>query len=261
MKTEYKIKRGTIKLNNAHFCKSGNIKLGAKVWTLSKLFGRFFYKVEDMHGNSIEITGSCGDFCESCGNVGPNGELPPCYVAKSYRYTSVVKAHAENSQAFRDDLDAAFARLDKQIERAKEKPVQVRINQSGEIESKAEFDHWVELAKKYPNIEFWLYTKAFEYINSSLDAADAAGNITVNISIWGPYGLDFFQAVKKHHCIAAFVYIDSTYTVNWYHDHGLIIKAWCRAYDKNGKLDHSITCDTCKLCTRGNGLVIGCYDH
>ena len=254
MKTNYTVK-GTINQENAHFCKSGNTKLGSRVWTFSKLFGRYFYAVTDSE-KTVNITGSCGHHCENCAPDDVNG-LPPCYVAKSYRYTSVVKGHTENSAAIRMDVHAAFERLRGQLRRAKKQPDMVRINQSGEIESVEEFNEWCATAKEFPNTFFWLYTKAFEYIKPALDADMVPENLVVNFSIWHEYGLEEYAAYKNNPSVAAFVYDDHTFDYSAY---GLEIKVYCPAYDADGKMDHSKTCDKCRLCTLG-GIVIGCHDH
>lgn len=256
MKTEYTVS-GKINVNNAHFCKSGNIKLGGRVWTFSKLFGRYFYSVTDTTGNTVNITGSCGKHCEGCAPI-DGDKLPPCYVAKSYRYTSVVKGHTENSAAMRFDAAAAFDRLEKQIARSRKKPDMVRVNQSGEIESVDEFERWCDLAKKYPETFFWLYTKAFEYVKPALDGDRVPENLVVNFSIWHEYGIDDFKNYVGHPSVAAFVYDDHTFD---YAAHDINIDVYCPAYDESGKMDHEQTCDKCRLCTMGGGLVIGCHDH
>lgn len=87
----------------AKFNKKGNIKLGYTMWSFSKLYGSRTYIVA-INGETLEIVGTCGGYCEGCEGS--------CYVKKSYRYPSVIKGHARNTLAFRNDLDKAFMDLD-----------------------------------------------------------------------------------------------------------------------------------------------------
>lgn len=240
----------------AKFTKSGNIKLGTSTWVLSKLFGRFFYHIVDGDGDIVEISGSCGKFCEGCGQS-VDGKRPACYVAKSYRYPSVVQGHANNSLAFRLDLAGAFDRLRGQLRRARKLPGLVRINQSGELESAAEFLAWCELAAEFPAVNFFLYTKAFEYVEEAILSGQKPANLIVNVSIWHEYGVEEWNRLKDCAGVNAFVYDDG-------YDYAALSiyeTARCHAYNEAGKLDHEITCERCGLCWRRGGRVIFCKDH
>ena len=229
---------------NARFNKKGNIKTGL-IWTWSKLAGN-----REING----VKGSCGNYCGACQDGG-------CYVFKSYRYPSVINGHARNTTAFRNDINGSFEELCAQIDRAKNKPEIIRINQSGEIETPFELLKWCLMAKKYPDIRFYLYTKNFDalsmVINSFDNGATVPENITMLISVWHEYGLNEFNEFKKHSFIKAFAYDDGFN----YAAAGLNIDAYCTAYDQNGKMNHAVTCEKCKKCFNRIHKVIGCYDH
>ena len=235
----------------AKFNKNGNIKLGKKMWSFSKLYG-------DMVHNSKKygaVIGSCGGHCEGCKGS--------CYVKKSYRYPSVVDGHARNTLAIRNNINKAFEDLNGQIDRAKNKPAYIRIDQSGEIESPLELLNWVLSAKKHPSVKYYTYTKNYDavrmVINTFDDGARIPSNIVINISIWHEYGLnEYINEFSKYPFIKAFVYDDKTFD---YAAHGLKIETYCKAYDESGKMNHAVTCELCRKCIDRNVKVIGCFDH
>ena len=222
---------------------NGNIKLGHSMGTISKLMGNDIYEV-----NGIKVAGTCGKHCEVC--------KKECYVKKSYRYPSVVLGHARTTIAFREDLAKAFDSMDVQLSRKRKPFAQVRINQSGEIETTAELLGYVELATKHPETDFYLYTKNFEAVRETIATATLPNNLTILISVWHEYGLAEFKEFEDLPNIKAFVYMDGF-------QYDLEIGTTCKAYGKDGKLDHNITCDKCRKCfdRRNNHKVIGCNEH
>lgn len=240
------------KEDRAAFNKSGNIKLG-NTWNFSTVYGDEIKRVF-FNGSHHEAAGTCGKYCQGCKN--------DCYVKKSYRYPSVVYSHIKNTIALRLNPVAAFNDLDVSIEKARIKPDIIRINQSGEIESKLIFTKWCELAKKYPNIKFWLYTKAYEIVIPSLLSGIVPDNMTVLVSVWHEYGLNEYNKVKHLKNVKAFVYDDGFN----YAGAGLEIQTYCKAYTmQDGKmsLNHNITCDKCKKCFNRSATckVIGSLPH
>lgn len=241
------------------YCKfnKGNIKLGAGIWNFSKLAGD--HKI-DVRGIG-QLTGTCGRYCECCDH------LKGCYVFKSYRYPSVRINHARNTLAFRQDLHKSFQKLEQQIRRAKNKPLIIRIDQSGEIESNEEFLCWCHLAELFPNILFWMYTKAFDFVIYDLLAGNVPMNLFVLISIWHEYGIEEYKRVCHLDNVKAFVYIDRDPETGRFYDyktkHGLVITTYCKAYDEHGKMNHAITCEKCRKCFdyKARHKVIGCFDH
>lgn len=224
----------------------GNIKLG-NMGSFSKLYGNDTFSTP--YG---DVSGTCGNHCEGC--------KEHCYVRKSYRYGSVIKNHAKNTLAFRNDMIRAFTELNLQLTR-KRKPYDViRINQSGEIESTAELCNWVDLAKRHPETHFYIYTKnyfaVFEMI-SLLTPDYIPDNFTILISIWHEIGINEYKLLSGYSFIKAFVYLDGFD----YSKYDIIPNTGCFAYDKYGKLNHDITCDNCRKCFNRIHKVIGCAAH
>ena len=232
------------------FDKKGNIKLG-NMYTFSKLYGNQEHYIK---AYDFCVKGTCGKYCSGCKNN--------CYVKASYRYGSVILKHAANTIASRTDLIGLFDILDKTIARAKNKPDTIRINQSGEIESREEFICWILLANKYPNINFYLYSKAFDLVIPEIKARHKAGtlpkNLTILISVWHEYGAKEFNEIKHIPNIKAFVYNDG------FNYETVGIKANTKCYAYNGKkLNHDITCDKCRKCfsRHERDKVIFCDSH
>ena len=231
----------------AKFNKNGNIKLGRRMWSFSKLYGNQTHESRRYGA----VVGTCGHHCDGC--------AASCYVRKSYRYPSVIDGHARNTLAFRADLEKAFDDLNGAIDRAKNKPHYIRIDQSGEIETPMELLLWVLSAKKHPEIHYYTYTKNFEAVRMVINTVDnMPSNITINISVWHEYGLEEFHEFEKYPFIKAFVYDDKTFD---YAAHGLKIETYCMAYDEKGKMNHAVTCELCRKCIDRDVKVIGCFDH
>lgn len=242
----------------ARFTKQGNIKVGGETWTFNKLAGS---------GVMRGVLGSCNPkYCDGgCYNP-ENPAKSPCYVFKSYiRYgkdgnmedSSVCKGHVRNTVAMRKSMADSFKELHLQIKRAKKKPTLIRIHASGELECKEELRGWVELAKKWPEINFYVYTKAFDVLHeffTTYNLSKIPSNFTVLVSIWHEKGIATYNEWKHLPCVKAYVYMD-----DYEYDLDLSIK--CPAYDENGKMNHDMTCDICGLCYNPKVKVIGCYDH
>lgn len=241
----------SLDLNKCLFTKNGNIKLG-NMWVFSKLYGDDVYYIHDL---DIEVQGTCCGCCAGCKHA--------CYVRKSYRYGSVIKGHAFRTLAMREYMGELFDRLDRQITRARKKPTSVRIDQSGEIETRGELVAWVELAKKHPEVgAFYLYTKRFDILADVLNEygnENMPSNFTVLVSIWHKQGIAAFKKLQHFDCVKAFVYMDGFD----YEAEGIHVQTMCKAYDKTGKLNHDITCDKCRKCfdRLSNHKIIGCDAH
>ena len=237
----------------AKFVKGGNIKVG-KMWTWSKLAGK---------GVISGCKGTCGNYCKGCYDEN-NPKKSPCYVFKSYvQYGwdngTPVRAHIRNTLVMSNNINKAFEDIRLQLKRAKKKPNAVRIHAAGELQSCKELRMWLETASLYPNIPFYIYTKAYDKVDkvlSSLNKDDIPNNFFINISIWHQSGIKTYNKWKHLDIIRAFVYDDG-------YDYSKKIKidCYCPAYDKNGKLSHELTCDKCKICFQDKVKVCGCYDH
>ena len=58
-----------------------------------------------------------------------------------------------------------------------------RINQDGEIHSEKQFSWWIDICTKVPNIEFYVYTKAFELFEECLQKYAVPSNFHINMSV------------------------------------------------------------------------------
>lgn len=238
----------------AKFVKNGNIKIGDTMWSWNKLAGS---------GIISGCKGTCGEYCQGCYNK-ENPKKSSCYVFKSYvQYGwdsgTPVKSHIRNTKIMRENIEQAFADIRLQLQRAKKKPSAVRIHASGELENSRELEMWLQTASMYPNIPFYIYTKAFNIVDevlSSYKGTDIPKNFFINISVWHDNGIETYNKWKHLDNVRAFVYDDG-------YDYGEKIKinCYCPAYDKNGKLSHELTCDKCKICFQKKAKVCGCYSH
>ncbi len=227
--------------------RAGNIKVG-NIATWSTLKGNEPIYIKQL---DREIVGTCGKHCAGC--------TKNCYVNKSYRYNSVKYGHAIRTLALREDPEAVHENIKKQIERARNPFDIVRWNQSGEIETAADFKVLTDLGNDFPEVRYFIYTKAYEIVVPALLAGMVPENVTVLISIWHENGIEAYNKVKHLPNVKAFVYCDGFD----YSAYGLQIDTMCNAYDETGKLNHNITCDKCTKCFNRSAKckVIGCNDH
>ena len=251
MRDNYGIKLPEINIR-AQWNKSGNIKLGKSMWSFSTMYGNHEIEVRKA-GFVIRMRGTCGKHCKGCEGA--------CYVRKSYRYPSVIWSHARNTIAIRADIKQAESDLIGQIDRARNKPEVCRFDQSGEIESMDEMKMFEHIASAYPNIQFYVYTKAYDIVIPELLAGNVPENLVVLISIWHEFGIEEFKKVAHLPNVKCFVLIDDEWDEERYAKHGIIIRSLCMAYDKSGTMDHRVTCVKCGKCFRKGAQVIGCYEH
>lgn len=238
----------------AKMIKNGNIKIGNTMWSWNKLAG---------NGIIAGCKGTCGNHCSGC--YSPNNpKKSSCYVFKSYvtygwDKSSVVKSHVRNTNIMRDNIDYAFNDIKLQLKRAKKKPSAVRIHASGELETPNELKKWIETASTFPEIPFYIYTKAYEILDEVLmhiDKNNIPSNLFINVSIWHDNGIESYNKWKHLSCIRAFVYDDG-----YNYSDKIKIDCYCPAYDKNGKLSHELTCDKCGICFQEKAKVCACYSH
>lgn len=229
---------------------NGNIKLG-KMGVWSTLKGNDPISAPSL-STTTPIMGTCGNHCTNCTNS--------CYVNKSYRiYPSVVQRHAINTLILRHDPAKASSDLREQLNKMRTPYSTIRINQSGELSCPNNIIMWEDLAKDYPNIEFYLYTKAYEIVEPEILANKIPPNLTILYSIWENQGVAEFLKVKDYPNVKAFVYHGKNSNPN----SKALPQTYCHAYDAKGKMNHNITCDKCKMCydRNNNHKIIGCYDH
>lgn len=230
-----------------HFTKNGNIKLGDNMWVWSTMKGSND-EVRYIKALDGYCSGTCGEYCKEC--------TKSCYVNRSYRYGSVILGHAVNTVWLKNDISKTFEQLVLQIKRAKKKPSMIRINQSGELTCADELIKWANLAKQYPEINMYLYTKNYDAVANLVECENnISHNLTILISVWHNLGVAEFEKWKHIPNIKAFVYDDG--------ELHLKPTTYCNAYDEKGKLNHDITCEKCKKCfsRSANHKIVGCKAH
>jgi len=249
-----------------HFT-NGNIKVG-NMLTWNKLAGA---------GYLLGVLGSCGEFCKGGCYDCKNPMKSPCYVFKSYAQygASVIDSHTINTLWMRYKMAQTFTILNKQLKKMK-KSKPIRIHASGEFESAEEVKGWFRLAELNPSFPFYVYTKAYKYVDEAMEdwmklhGKNIPDNFYINVSIWHESGVEFYHKWEHVDNIKAFVYNDG-------YDYAgkLEMKCNCPAYKKETKVDkkgnvkervvlkHDLTCDRCKLCFINNkgAKVISCLDH
>ena len=250
----------------ARFGVNGNTKLGKKVGTWSVLMGDDDYFIPEL---DMVVRGTCGKHCAGCkGN---------CYVRKSYlRYTardtgkcSVKLGHARNTIAIREDVEKCFEDLNNQMNRKRVPFELIRLDQSGEIENREQFEMFCRLAAIHTETTFYIYTKNFDVIIPCLLENVVPKNLVILFSIWHEYGIAEYLLCRRFENVKAFVYVDynkdaeNGWTLDDYRKRGIEIQTMCAAYDERGKMNHDITCDKCGKCfkCRENVKVIGCLSH
>lgn len=243
-------------LKKALYVKGKNIKLGDEILTYSKLYGNELFEIPDVFPSVCAcVRGSCGKYCKGCKKA--------CYVAKSYkdlRGKAIKKGHARRTIAMRYYPELMYEALTGQLARKRNKPEFLRIHQSGEIESSAEFETHIKVAKDHPETIFYMYTKAFDIVIPYLlqHENEFPKNFIILISIWNEYGIKEYNAVKHMDNIKAFV-VNTGYD---YSKHGIIPTCKCGAYNGR-KMNHETTCYICKKCMliAPEKKVILCDEH
>jgi len=211
----------------------GNSKIG-KIANINLLCGD-----DDIKGRT-DVQGSCQGCCSTCKDF--------CYGMKSYRYTSALEAHSDNTKFAREDLDGFFEELKKWVKG--KKCEYVRYHSHGEILSKEYLDKMIETANEIPNKTFYVYTKRYKWVREAKDRIPA--NLTVLLS--PPFdckNIVQWQMDNKVESFPVFVYDDGTNEATKLYTH-------CPAVDKNGHKT-GVTCDKCKRCP--SGLTSAVYAH
>lgn len=109
-------------------------------------------KLKNMLVYSHSPVKGCLD-CSECAST--------CYAVKSYRqYPNVKTAWDRNLKMVKEDLNTFKVRIAVQLLRAKEKVV--RIHASGDFISQEYVEAWAEIARDFPEINFYAYTKSLD---------------------------------------------------------------------------------------------------
>lgn len=241
----------------------GNIKVGnIATWSTLPSDATF---ISEHYG---EVKGTCAGCCEHCGHS-ENGKRPACYVFKSHRYPSVVDSQARNTLSIRNNPDLAFQQLSLSLKRKRNPVAAARFDQSGEIENLTQHQGMCRVSLENKGIPFYIYTKKYNVVIPELISGNVPKNFVHNISIWHEQGIEEYLKVAHLPNVKAFVYCDKNKDPEngWgpeeYAEHGIIIQTWCKAYNKEGKMNHKVTCDICRKCYNRSAKckIIGCWDH
>ena len=95
--------------------------------------------------------------------------LSLCYAKKGmYRFGNVERALSKRYEASKE---ADFvARITSELAKVKkDKPVYVRIHDSGDFYSPAYFAKWLEIARLNPSVRFYAYTKSHSFIRGNFN--------------------------------------------------------------------------------------------
>lgn len=250
-----------------------NIKLG-DMGSWAMLFGNCNWYIPEI---DTICKGTCGKHCTGCFDS-KNVKNSPCYVAKSYvKYTnrnsdgtignikknkcSVKLGHAYRTIAMTKYRDELFDRLNKQLTNKKKKFKIIRINESGELTCYEDLELWCRLATRHSETIFYLYTKNYDAVQKAIDNDIIPANLYINISVWHENGIKSYNNMKDHKQIRAFVFVDKEWNVEKYKRNGLDVTSMCGAYDKNGKMNHAVTCEKCGKCFSNKNKCVGCYEH
>jgi hypothetical protein len=86
---------------------------------------------------------------------------PGCYAMKAYRlYPNVRRNYLDSYKA---SLKNNFVDvISRQIELIKDKILAIRVHDSGDFYSQEYVNKWVEIARRFPTVKFFSYTKRME---------------------------------------------------------------------------------------------------
>lgn len=198
--------------------------------------------------------GTCnGADCRACKN------WESCYAIRMLRYPDVAKNYIENTMFLRSDIVELENELVKQISKISNKKSDMfRFDVSGEIESFEQLIMFLSVAYRIPEKTFYVYTKNYDvlykYFKTGCELPD---NFHVLISIWHESGIRCYLDLMYHKNIHCFIYNDGFN----YDSYGLELLSanQCKAYNKDGTLNHDITCKKCKKCWTKK--IIWTYPH
>lgn len=220
---------------------NGNNKVGKGVWCFNLLPGDKPLTTTT-RGQLTNIHGTCGGCCEGC-----EGE---CYAVRDGKlhHNACIPAWGKNTLLVRNEMEATFGQIKEAL--IKKKAKVLRFHSSGEIESYDYLLHMVKLAVEMPKVQFYCYTKRFDFVSKYLkDFKKLPDNFVVNISVWNGNDKGYnFDNLNK------FVYDDGNNPEIQKMRH-------CPAVDKNGN-STGVTCAQCGWCFKGNdGRITAVYAH
>ena len=217
---------------------NGNTKVGRGIYCVNTLAGD--KPLTKKNGTQLtNIAGTCDGCCENCkGN---------CYAIKAQiRYSSMsnLRSWNDNTILAKEDPKKMFEELAAYLD--KEMVSAVRFHAMGEIPSREYLEYMLDIARKYPHIQFYTYTKRFKWVEQ-VCVKNMPSNLVINMSIWhknydNPLGLP------------EFIYDDGT-------EEDVAKLPHCPAVDKNGH-ETGITCAQCRRCIYAkSGQKTAVYAH
>lgn len=218
----------------------GNEKLGKKIYNINLLPGDEPLTVKTK-GLLTTIKGTCGGVCSGCKHA--------CYAVKGTKqhHNACIPAQGKNTLMMRKYQKRYFKQIKKFIK--KHKVAFWRWHSSGEIPTYNYLLNMVEVAKEYPNTQFYFYTKRFSFIDKYIkEHQNFPDNLVCNISRWHNNDSKYdFSSLNK------FIYDDGT--------EDLSAITHCPAVAKGGDRT-GVTCDQCGRCYRkATGQLTAVYDH
>lgn len=118
---------------------------------------------------------------------------PDCYATKgTYNYDNVNLGQWQNFKFFIDDADGFFSQIEVELAEADSlRPWKwFRWHETGDIVNARYFEGMVDIAKKFPRINFMCFTKKYSIVNNWIDKnGKLPKNLTVVFSVWGYYGI------------------------------------------------------------------------
>lgn len=218
---------------------NGNTKVGKGIYCINTLAGDKPLTKKD--GTQLtNISGTCKGCCKECNH--------DCYARKAQiRYSAIsnLRTWNDNTILAKENPKKMFEELGDFLDR--EMVAAVRYHAMGEIPSIEYLDLMFDIAEKYPNVQFYTYTKRFEWLEEVCDRRELPNNLCINVSIW-------HNNYDNPHHFPEFIYDDGT-------DKELAKLVHCPAVDKNGN-ETGITCAQCRRCIyakKGNRTAV--YAH
>lgn len=129
-----------------------------------------------------------------------------CYARKAERFESVRRSRLENLKQsmaadFVDRMTAAitakiYTKAGKIRKPYNGKKIIFRVHESGDYYSKAYMLAWFEIARRFPQVQFFSYTKSFDIFAAVMSECPA--NFTIRGSIWADTARRDIEFITAH---------------------------------------------------------------
>ena len=216
----------------------GNSKLGTGIGVVNTIAGDGLLTKKD--GSVLcNVSGTCKGCCDSC--------KYDCYAIKSQLCNNTNLVHwARNTILATEHLEQFVAEFEQLIraegnKQKKQKSFPIyRWHALGEVPSVDYMREVFKMAEKFPEKQFYIYTKRFAWLEQVYEEYDCKlpSNLSVLVSMWkdkdGRWNYD------NKYSFAEFIYDDGT-------DEEIAKLPHCPATDKNGHKT-GVKCIGCKQC-------------